>query len=236
MPPPRGHHPPDPSRLDARRDTTNAAITAWHFATGAFEGEESNVELDGDVRSVLLGADAEWERMLAGDPRVQVHRRWFVPDHWRGNGPWHRRELSFEEFDAFTAAGYLLDAGLMLHLGSTVLDLREEFPAEVSLDWAFGDIVPIKLVATVPEQVESTALTAGAGEIKVDWTKPIAARGYGFAVPHTTGLVTPYTGLSLGDDTPAVPRRNAVARHIRRLDRNRKGPAPGAPARQRRTR
>ena len=44
-----------------------AAFTAWgRFAMGGFETEEDSVTMDGDVTTGLLGADAEWNRLLAG--------------------------------------------------------------------------------------------------------------------------------------------------------------------------
>ena len=43
------------------------AFTAWgRFTTGGFEAAEDRVTLDGDVTIGLLGADAEWDRLLAG--------------------------------------------------------------------------------------------------------------------------------------------------------------------------
>ena len=43
------------------------SFTAWgHFSTGGFEAEEDDVTLDGNVTTGLLGADAEWDRLLAG--------------------------------------------------------------------------------------------------------------------------------------------------------------------------
>ena len=44
-----------------------ARISAWgRFATGGFDAEEDGVTLDGEVTSGLLGADARWDRVLAG--------------------------------------------------------------------------------------------------------------------------------------------------------------------------
>ena len=49
------------------RQPGEAAFTAWgRFATGGFETEEDSVTMDGDVTTGLLGADAEWNRLLAG--------------------------------------------------------------------------------------------------------------------------------------------------------------------------
>ena len=43
------------------------AFTAWgRFAMGGFEAEEDDITLDGDITTGLLGADAEWNRLLAG--------------------------------------------------------------------------------------------------------------------------------------------------------------------------
>ena len=43
------------------------AFTAWgRFATGGFEAQEEDLTLNGDVTTGLLGADAEWDRLLAG--------------------------------------------------------------------------------------------------------------------------------------------------------------------------
>ena len=43
------------------------ALGAWgHFATSAFEGEEDDITVDGDVTTGLLGADVAWDRALAG--------------------------------------------------------------------------------------------------------------------------------------------------------------------------
>ena len=43
------------------------ALTAWgRFATGGFEAQEEDLTLNGDVTTGLLGADAEWDRLLAG--------------------------------------------------------------------------------------------------------------------------------------------------------------------------
>ena len=42
-------------------------MNAWgRFATNRFEAEESNVAMDGDVTTGLLGVDAQWARGLAG--------------------------------------------------------------------------------------------------------------------------------------------------------------------------
>ena len=49
------------------RQRGRPAFTAWgRFATGGFEAEENDVTMDGDVTTGLLGADAEWNRLLAG--------------------------------------------------------------------------------------------------------------------------------------------------------------------------
>ena len=43
------------------------AFTTWgRVATGGFDAEVDDVKLDGDVRSGMIGFDAEWERLLAG--------------------------------------------------------------------------------------------------------------------------------------------------------------------------
>ena len=43
------------------------AFTAWgEVTTGGFQAEEDEVTLDGDVTTGLLGADAQWDRLLAG--------------------------------------------------------------------------------------------------------------------------------------------------------------------------
>ena len=49
------------------RQPGEAAFTAWgRFATGGFETEENDITMDGNVTTGLLGADAEWNRLLAG--------------------------------------------------------------------------------------------------------------------------------------------------------------------------
>ena len=49
------------------RQPGRPAFTAWgRIATGGFEAEENDVTMDGDVTTGLLGADAEWNRLLAG--------------------------------------------------------------------------------------------------------------------------------------------------------------------------
>ena len=49
------------------RQPGRPAFTAWgRVATGGFEAEENDVTMDGDVTTGLLGADAEWNRLLAG--------------------------------------------------------------------------------------------------------------------------------------------------------------------------
>ena len=49
------------------RQPGEPAFTAWgRFATGGFETEEDDVTMDGNVTTGLLGADAEWNRLLAG--------------------------------------------------------------------------------------------------------------------------------------------------------------------------
>ena len=51
----------------AERQPGEPAFTAWgRFATGGFETEEDGVTMDGNVTTGLLGADAEWNRLLAG--------------------------------------------------------------------------------------------------------------------------------------------------------------------------
>ena len=48
-------------------ESGQAEITAWgHVATGGFDAEEDGVTLDGDVITGFLGADAKWDRVLAG--------------------------------------------------------------------------------------------------------------------------------------------------------------------------
>ena len=42
-------------------------FTAWgRFSRSGFDGTERNVDLDGDVTSAIIGADSEWDRLLAG--------------------------------------------------------------------------------------------------------------------------------------------------------------------------
>ena len=42
-------------------------FSAWgHFVTGGFETEQDHVTMDGDVTTGLFGADARWDRLLAG--------------------------------------------------------------------------------------------------------------------------------------------------------------------------
>ena len=49
------------------RQPGQPAFTAWgRFSTGGFEAEEDDVTMDADVTTGLLGADAEWNRLLAG--------------------------------------------------------------------------------------------------------------------------------------------------------------------------
>ena len=49
-----------------KRQPGQPAFTAWgRFAMGGFEAEEDDVTLDDDVTTGLLGADAEWNRLLA---------------------------------------------------------------------------------------------------------------------------------------------------------------------------
>ena len=53
--------------LSSGEDPGGASVSAWgHFVTGGFETEEDGVTLDGDVTTGLLGADARWDRLLAG--------------------------------------------------------------------------------------------------------------------------------------------------------------------------
>ena len=50
-----------------RGEPGSAALSAWgRFARSGFDAEEDEVTLDGDVTSGILGADAEWDRLLAG--------------------------------------------------------------------------------------------------------------------------------------------------------------------------
>ena len=43
------------------------ALSAWgRFATGGFDGEEDGVSLDGELTTGFIGADAKWDRFLAG--------------------------------------------------------------------------------------------------------------------------------------------------------------------------
>ena len=54
-------------RLSAGDAATGAKLTAWgDFVTGGFEAQVEDVSLDGDVTSVLIGADADFGRVLAG--------------------------------------------------------------------------------------------------------------------------------------------------------------------------
>ena len=49
------------------RESGVAQVSAWgHVATGGFDAEEDGVTLDGDVTTGILGADASWDRLLAG--------------------------------------------------------------------------------------------------------------------------------------------------------------------------
>ena len=44
-----------------------AKVTAWgRVASGGFDAEEDGVTLDGEVTTGLIGADARWDRLLAG--------------------------------------------------------------------------------------------------------------------------------------------------------------------------
>ena len=55
------------------RQPGQPAFTAWgRFATGGFETEEDDVTMDGDVTTGLLGADTEWNRLLAGGHGLAV--------------------------------------------------------------------------------------------------------------------------------------------------------------------
>ncbi len=50
-----------------RKEAGGPGFAAWgRFATTAFEGEAGGLDLDGTVTTGFLGADAEWDRLLAG--------------------------------------------------------------------------------------------------------------------------------------------------------------------------
>ena len=60
-----------------RSGTGGPGLAAWgRFATTAFEGEGGGVDMDGTVTTGFLGADAEWDRALAG----------LMVSHSRGEG------------------------------------------------------------------------------------------------------------------------------------------------------
>ena len=84
----------------------------------------------------------------------------------------------YVDLDALTALYLFLRAGVVLHVGGVVLDLRDEAPSEVNLDWAFGDEVLLKLFTNVPEQVTGVQVIAGDEHLQVSWDKPKAAWGY----------------------------------------------------------
>lgn len=53
--------------LERGRDGGQPGVAAWgHVAESGFEAEEAEIALEGEVRSGLLGFDAQWERALAG--------------------------------------------------------------------------------------------------------------------------------------------------------------------------
>ena len=53
--------------LSSGENPGGASVSAWgHFVTGGFDTKENGVTLDGDVTTGLLGADARWDRLLAG--------------------------------------------------------------------------------------------------------------------------------------------------------------------------
>ena len=57
--------------LSAQRNGAGPGLAAWGRVTvGGFDGEapadDGNVRIDGDVTTGILGADAEWQRLLAG--------------------------------------------------------------------------------------------------------------------------------------------------------------------------
>ena len=50
-----------------KSETGGPGFAAWgRFARSSFEGEAEGTSMDGDVSTAFLGADAEWDRMLAG--------------------------------------------------------------------------------------------------------------------------------------------------------------------------
>ncbi|MDE2877061.1 MAG: fibronectin type III domain-containing protein [Gemmatimonadota bacterium] len=89
-----------------------------------------------------------------------------------------RLQTGYVDLDIFTALYFFQRAGVVMHLGSVVLDLRDAVPSEIDLDWAFGDEVLLKLFTNVPEQVTGVEVTAGDGHLRVSWQKPRAAWGY----------------------------------------------------------
>ena len=50
-----------------RKEAGGPGMAVWgRFATTSFEGEAGGIDMDGTVTTGFLGADAEWERLLAG--------------------------------------------------------------------------------------------------------------------------------------------------------------------------
>ena len=86
--------------------------------------------------------------------------------------------LGYVDLDSLTAVYLYRRAGVVLQVGSVVLDSRDELPNQVDPDWAFGDEVLVKLFTNVPDQVTGVEVTAGDGHLQVSWEKPKAAWAY----------------------------------------------------------
>ena len=86
--------------------------------------------------------------------------------------------IGYVERSLLEAIGLLINAGAVLHIGTGVIDFRGDLPSEFELDWAFGDVVLLKLFANAPEKVTGVGLAAGDEHLEVSWDKPTAARGY----------------------------------------------------------
>ena len=121
------------------REGSAPAFTAWgRFTAGGFEAEEDGVTLDGDVTTGFLGADAEWDRLLAGvmlsqskgdgsyrlDPKLDDDRG-TVESTLTGVYPYARLDLN-DRVSAWGLAG----------VGAGALTLRQEGGAVMETDLA----------------------------------------------------------------------------------------------------
>ena len=108
---------------------------------------------------------------MVGDSTFTMSRLEYVPTS-------ESLPIEFEGWFLLSAILYLGKWGVTATLGDKVLDFRDGLPDLPAIDWAFGDVVLVKLFTNAPDKVTGVEVTSGNGQLEVTWEKPPAAEGY----------------------------------------------------------